>query len=242
MMGEEALTQHPHFQPLPQEIAMAKFNITLNFKVHLHTYNEAYDEDGDMKEAFDRTDAYYKMHSIEAHVKTFHAFTFVESLLADDEILSAEWDEEKFAIHLVVATEKSKKELLDEVRNVSLEDGEYEGYGESGWLLFTRLPGDEVFDGGVLDDETNSWPYGHVDYRSSKIEIEEVEEEEEDCDEVVIRGKTTMTLGALIEKLTELKESLGHNAPVWHAEFGGLTASTTVDTVSKTDGGGICIS
>jgi hypothetical protein len=220
---------------------MPKFNVTLNFKVNLYSYDEnyAYGDEEEMKEAFDRTDAYYKKYSIEAHVKTFDAFSFVETLIPEEgEILSADWDETKFAIHLVVQTDQSKKELLEELRDVSLEDGEYEGYGESGWVLFTRLPGDEVFAGGRPKEGMNSWCYGNTDYRKNKIQIEEVEE---DCDEVVARGKTTITLGALIEKLTKLKESLGHNAPVWHTEFGGLTASTTVETVSETKGGGICI-
>lgn len=237
----------PHFVFLTlTTITMPKFNVTLNLNLHLHEYNEVageyYDDDeGEMKEAYDRTDAYYKKHSIEEYVKTFHTFTFAENLISDGELISADWDKEKLALHMVVETEQSKEQLLDDLRGVSLEDGEYEGYGDSGWLLFTRLPGDEVFNGG----EEKGWLYADVDYRRSKIVINEVEEdeeeEEEDCDEVVIRGKTTMTLGALIEELTKLKESLGHNAPVWHTQFGALTASTSVETVAKANGGGICI-
>ena len=58
---------------------------------------------------------------------------------------------------------------------------------------------------------------------------DEDEDEEKDEIEVGEYGATTMTLGRLIEKLTALKEKLGHNAPVWHAEFGALEITTMVE-------------
>ncbi len=42
---------------------------------------------------------------------------------------------------------------------------------------------------------------------------------------VEVDGWTTITLGALIQQLQELQKKLGPNAPVWHVEFGGITAT-----------------
>lgn len=56
-------------------------------------------------------------------------------------------------------------------------------------------------------------------------EVDGGEEDEEVYDLVTSKGKTTITLGALIDQLNKLKETLGHNAPVWHIEFGGITAT-----------------
>lgn len=42
---------------------------------------------------------------------------------------------------------------------------------------------------------------------------------------VEVDGWTTITLGALIQQLKELQKKLGPNAPVWHVEFGGITAT-----------------
>ena len=44
-------------------------------------------------------------------------------------------------------------------------------------------------------------------------------------DTVEVDGWTTITLGALIQQLLELQKKLGPNAPVWHVEFGGITAT-----------------
>lgn len=57
---------------------------------------------------------------------------------------------------------------------------------------------------------------------------EEEEEDYHDDDEkqeetVKANGRTTITLGALIQQLQELQKTLGKNAPVWHVEFGGIT-------------------
>lgn len=48
-------------------------------------------------------------------------------------------------------------------------------------------------------------------------------EKEEQLKSVEAHGRTTITLGALIEQLQELQKTLGFNAPVWHVEFGGIT-------------------
>jgi len=54
---------------------------------------------------------------------------------------------------------------------------------------------------------------------------------------VEVKGGTTLTLDALIYKLSVLRSRLGGTAPVWHVEFGGVTA---IDTVEEWEGG-VCI-
>jgi hypothetical protein len=48
-------------------------------------------------------------------------------------------------------------------------------------------------------------------------------------DTVEVNGRTTITLGELIRQLQELQKKLGPNAPVWHVEFGGITATGGVE-------------
>jgi hypothetical protein len=55
----------------------------------------------------------------------------------------------------------------------SLEDGEYEGCGDSAWILFTRGPNNEICDGSDMQD---FWEYGLVDYRGNPIVITKREE------------------------------------------------------------------
>jgi hypothetical protein len=50
---------------------------------------------------------------------------------------------------------------------------------------------------------------------------DEEEEQEEAPETVTVRGRTTITLDALIKQLEALRETLGDDAPVWHVEFGG---------------------
>ena len=54
-------------------------------------------------------------------------------------------------------------------------------------------------------------------------------------------GCNTMTLGALIEQLTALQARLGHNAPVFHAEFGSITPTTGIAIEPTAAGTGVCI-
>lgn len=42
---------------------------------------------------------------------------------------------------------------------------------------------------------------------------------------VVVGGRTTLTLGALIQELQELQKTLGNNVPVWHTQMGGVTGT-----------------
>jgi hypothetical protein len=62
--------------------------------------------------------------------------------------------------------------------------------------------------------------------------------QQQDEDFVVVEGRRTLTLGALIKRLQALKRLLGNNAPVWHVEFGGLTPTLHVEESH----GGIVIS
>jgi hypothetical protein len=122
--------------------------------------------------AFRRTDAYFQEHSIEEHVKSNDAFSFVEFVCCDGEVVSAEWDKEKFQIHMVVETTQTKEELIRDLESNSLEDGEYEACGDTGWIVMTRGPNGELFDSPW--DTTNYWCYGLTDYRRNPIEVEEI--------------------------------------------------------------------
>lgn len=56
--------------------------------------------------------------------------------------------------------------------------------------------------------------------------LQEAEEEDEEQEQTVtVRRRTTITLGALIQQLEDLQKTLGRNAPVWHVEMGGITAT-----------------
>lgn len=93
----------------------------------------------------------------------------VEYIPADGEILSAEWDETAFAIHMVVESDQTADELREDLEMNSLEDGEYEACGETGWILFTRDEEGKPYYGGEGSD--NVWEYGLVDYRQNKISV-----------------------------------------------------------------------
>lgn len=156
---------------------MHRFKITLNFTFRRHSLKDVlypYDSDDEDNEecvdAFQRTDAYYLKYSLEDYVKTSDPEGFVEYMLRNAYVESAEWDPEAFQIHMVVETEDSKESILEELQTLSLEDGQYEASGESAWVLFTRGPNGEIcWDIGTEED---AWPYGEVDYRQNPIHIE----------------------------------------------------------------------
>lgn len=128
------------------------------------------------REAFARTDEYFRTHSLMDHIKSNDAFGFVEYLTCSAEVLSAEWDSEKFQIHMVVETDQTPEELIDDLRSNSLEDGEYEACGDTGWLVMTRGPNGECF--GPPWDMEDFWLYGDTDYRDNEIEVTEIVEAE----------------------------------------------------------------
>jgi len=160
---------------------MTKFQVTLNFNIIFHDWEDQYSygkEDKAVKKArkaaYERTAKYYEEHSIVDHVKSNHAMGFVETVLCDGEVLSAEWDKERFAIHMVVETDGDAEELRRDLEMNSLEDGEYEACGETGWILMTRGPNGEVF--GPPWDMKDTWEYALTDYRENPILIKEMGE------------------------------------------------------------------
>lgn len=154
---------------------MTKFQITLNFSCTVHSAEDTYDnrQMKARKEAFERTDAYYAEHNIVDYIKSFDAMSLVEYVVCDGEVLSAEWDPEKFQIHMVAwVDEADEEEIKDDLKMNSLEDGEYEGCGESGWLIFTRGPNGEVFDNPMGSEDF--WEYALLDYRENPIVVKKM--------------------------------------------------------------------
>jgi hypothetical protein len=152
---------------------MTKFQVTLNFSFEAHDVEDYRDNakaKKAKKRAFERTAKYYKDHDIIEYIKSNDAMGMVEYVLCDGEVLSAEWDAERFAIHMVVDTDQTADELRRDLEMNSLEDGEYEACGESGWILFTRDEEGNVHNGGL--DSEDVWEYGLVDYRQNPIVIQ----------------------------------------------------------------------
>lgn len=160
---------------------MKQYKVTLNFAFEPEDYDLHGDDEDleehlsngetpeEMRKAFQRTADYYEKHGgVEMHVKENDALSFVETLLCDGEIVSAEWDRKTFAIHMVVDTDQTEKELENDFRMTSLEDGEYEACGDTGWIVFTRGPNDEIFDSW---NSKGFWVYGLTDYRRNPIAI-----------------------------------------------------------------------
>jgi hypothetical protein len=156
---------------------MPQFRVTLHFNINIHhsddvqsTYEESRREWRSRQAAFSRTKAYYDEHDIVDYIKTNSAMDMVECIFCDAEVKSAEWDNDAFAIHMVVESDQTTEELREDLEMNSLEDGEYEACGESGWILFTRGPNGEIFYGGEGSEDV--WEYALVDYRDNDIEIE----------------------------------------------------------------------
>ncbi len=155
---------------------MKQFRVTITMTFEPHHWDDDYYSDHmtkaekkAKKEAFDRTDAYYAEHDVIQYIKSNSAMGTVEYIFSDAEVKSAEWDPEKFQIHMLVETEETEEELRRDLEMNSLEDGEYEGCGDSSWMLFTRDK-----DGNPLGppwDMKHFWEYGLVDYRMNPIEI-----------------------------------------------------------------------
>jgi hypothetical protein len=162
---------------------MNKFRVTLNFNMNVHdaesgwsSYEESRTEKKAKEKAFARTDAYYEVHDLKAYVKSFSAMELVENMPSQGEVLSAEWDPAAFQIHMIVKTDQDADDLRDELEMNSLEDGEYEACGETGWILFTRDPEGKTL--GPPWDMKNFWEYALLDYRDNPIVVTPCEEEE----------------------------------------------------------------
>jgi ABC-type Fe3+/spermidine/putrescine transport system ATPase subunit len=137
----------------------------------IETEEEAYER---KKVAFLRTQLYYEKHDVIDYIKESTAKSFIDELYpVDMEIVSAEWTPGEYQLQMVVRSELSAEEIEESLRNEPLEDGIYEGTGDSGWQIWTRGPNDEVV--GTDDwDMTDFWVYGESDYRNNEILVEEV--------------------------------------------------------------------
>jgi hypothetical protein len=171
---------------------MKQYKVTLNLTFEREdpdldeTVGDEYDEENELdmeekrkKDAYERTEAYFEENDVEDYIKEVDAFGFVEYTILHGEVISAEWDKKKFAVHMIVDTEDSKEELINGLRWNSLEDGEYEGCGNTGWIVMTRGPKGEEFGADGNWDMKDTWVYGLTDYRRNKIEVVELARKEE---------------------------------------------------------------
>lgn len=154
--------------PIPYP--MNTYKVTLNFNFEPCYWDDDDDDSKAKKDAFSRTDKYYEENSLIDHIKSNTAVDFIEYVLCDGEVLSAEWDTKKFAMHIIIKTKQTPEELRADLEGNSLEDGEYEACGDTGWVVMTRGPNGEKF--GAPWDTDDTWSYGFTDYRSNSIEIE----------------------------------------------------------------------
>jgi hypothetical protein len=163
--------------PTGLAINMTKFQVTLNFSCERNYSDDESEYESNrtskrkQEEAFERTDKYYEEYDLVSYIKENSAMEMVGYILDEGEVLSAEWDSQEFAIHMVVETDQTAEEICQGLESNSLEDGEYEACGETGWILFTRGENGEVFDGRNMDDV---WEYALVDYRQNPIVVKEV--------------------------------------------------------------------
>lgn len=154
---------------------MPQFQVTLNFSFDRHysddetEYESSRTSQRKQRAAFQRTDKFYEDHDLIAYIKSNDAMEMVAYSCCEAEVLSAEWDQTDFAIHMVVQTTQTADELRDDLLMNSLEDGEYEACGETGWILFTRDEEGNAYQGGEGSDDV--WEYGLVDYRENPITI-----------------------------------------------------------------------
>lgn len=185
---------------------MKQYKVTLNFTFEPHSFDEGYEEGKELKKkekAFARTEKYFAKYSVIDHIKKNDAFAFVEYICSDGEVISAQWHPKEFKITMVVDTDQSKEELIEDLRMNSLEDGEYEACGDTGWIVMTRGPKGEEF--GAPWDMSDTWEYGLTDYRSNPIEAELIGEKPNvpECDQLFSltdKGKE------LYEKLSEARK------------------------------------
>jgi hypothetical protein len=170
---------------------MKQYSVVINFTFEPHgcDVDDDYDDEGNLLpknpedqkkyDAFQRTDAYFEKHSIVKYIKKNDAFGFVDCIFCDGEVVSARWLKDDFAIEMIVDTDKSEEELEEDLRDISLEDGEYEACGDTGWIVMTRGPKGEQFGSDGKWDMTHYWEYGLTDYRQNPIVIREVGQKDE---------------------------------------------------------------
>jgi hypothetical protein len=152
-----------------------KVILTLNFEYHYGSCEELeMEDDGWYKETketfeervkdFEATDEKLgTLDKIIAHVKQNDPLDFVE-MIPDHEVISAAWDPKEFKIHFIIRVEdedETVEDIRDWIKDMSLEDGEYESCGDNGWTVKTL--------GETME-------YGLTDYRNNPIIIEQVED------------------------------------------------------------------
>lgn len=157
---------------------MTKFKVTLNFTFDTHDGEDSYGSELQVNkriEAFERTEKYYSEHNLIDYIKTFSAMDLMEYVMSYGEVVSAVWDPVEFQIHMVVESDETADDVEEDLMTSSLEDGEYEASGETGWLIFTRGPNGEVFDDPMGSEDY--WEYGLLDYRCNPIMVNKIEQE-----------------------------------------------------------------
>lgn len=196
---------------------MKQYSIILNFTFEPHGCDVGveYDDDGNeipMKpqdqakfDAFERTDRFYEKNDVVQYIKDrCDAFAFVQYLVDEGHVISANWLKDKFAIEMFVDSEKPFYLIEKDLRSYSLEDSEYEACGDTGWILFTRGPhGECVSDDGKWD-LSRFWEYGLTDYRRNKMIVKQMEEKPE-CEE---SNLFTVTREGIVfhKKMADLKQ------------------------------------
>ncbi len=175
---------------------MKQYSVILNFTFEPHgcDVKVEYDDDGnevEMKpedkakyDAFERTDRFYEKNDVVQYIKDrCDAYSFVQYIIGDGEVVSANWLEDKFAIQMFVDSDEPIGIINKNLVFHSLEDGEYEACGDTGWILFTRGPKDEAIGDDGKWDMSRFWEYGLTDYRQNKIIIKEIGEKPDYADE-----------------------------------------------------------
>ena len=156
------------------DIRYFKVTLPLTFTYHHYGAEELeFQEDGfwdeteeefkQRKKDWEETDEVYgTQEQIQELIKGFDPLGVVE-YIPDDEVISAEWDKEDFAISFIIKVENPKKtpgQIIHWLKMNSLEDGEYESCGTSAWTVKTL--GEKM-------------EYGLTDYRNNLILVEEVD-------------------------------------------------------------------
>jgi hypothetical protein len=160
-----------------------KYRISLNFSFELQTYEEydyEYDDDSDgepepteqRKACWEFEEYLKKKGGIENHVKENDAFDFVENLVVDADLLSAEWHPDEFKLYMTVESDLSPERIRNQLYENSLEDAEYACIGDNGWIVMTRGPNNEDPNTIPIEDFAKLYVYGMTDYRDNTIDIE----------------------------------------------------------------------
>jgi hypothetical protein len=160
-----------------------KYRITLNFTFELEAYEEydyEYNDDSDnepepterRKACWEFEDYLKKKGGIENHVKENDAMGFVDYLVSDAEILSAEWHPTDFKLIIIVESSETPERIRNQLYENSLEDAQYECIGDNGWIVMTRGPNGEDPNTIPVEDFDKLYVYGCTDYRNNPIDIE----------------------------------------------------------------------